>query len=211
MNVLLSEIKYKVRTDHLIFVGDMIAKGPNSAAVIDLAISHNASCVRGNHEDRILLTYRDLADHFSASKKEPPPRPGIPEDAANPPLTDSDEKALGDSSNDHDYEELSRLDILARSHARQLTKQHVEYLSRCPTILDVGSVPGLGKLHVVHAGLIPSVDLERQDPLSVMQMRTIDLETHVPSSQGKGTPWFKVCFPSCLIIGSLVLWIEADR
>ena len=195
VNVLLSEVKYKVRSDHLIFVGDLIKKGPNSAAVIDLAISHNASCVRGNHEDRVLLTYRDLAYHLPPTKKDPPPMPGVPEDAAKPSVDDAEQKLPGDHVSDRDNEELSRLDILDRAHARQLTKQHVEYLSRCPTILDVGSVPGLGNVHVVHAGLIPSVDLERQDPLSVMQMRTVDLETHVPSSGSKGTPWYKVRLP----------------
>lgn len=41
--------------DHLILTGDMINKGPKSGEVVDLARKLGASCVRGNHEDRILL------------------------------------------------------------------------------------------------------------------------------------------------------------
>lgn len=47
-------------TDHVIFIGDMIAKGPKSGEVVDLARRLGASCVRGNHEDRTLLVRSDL-------------------------------------------------------------------------------------------------------------------------------------------------------
>lgn len=33
----------------------------------------------------------------------------------------------------------------------------------------------------MHAGLLPGVPLERQDPTAVMTMRSVDLDTHVPS------------------------------
>ena len=41
---------------------------------------------------------------------------------------------------------------------------------------------------VVHAGLVPGVPLQNQDPRSVMVMRTIDLHSHVPSEKGKEGP-----------------------
>lgn len=193
VNSVLTAAKYRPKTDHLIFVGDMIAKGPNSPAVVDLAMSHNASCVRGNHEDRVLLTHRDLAIHSRSKKKHnSPPSPGLPAEASKPELTADYEKLVNDPSLDKEVEEFSRLDIAERALARQLTKTHIEYLSHCPNILDVGPIPGMGQVHIVHAGLVPHVHLERQDPISVLHMRTIDLETHVPSSKAKGTPWFKL-------------------
>ena len=141
----------------------------------------------------MLLTYRDLSIHPRAKRKDnDPPPPGVPEEAAKPEFTEALEKYLDDPKIDKEIEEFSRLDIADRTLARQLTKRHVDYLSHCPTILDVGSIPGIGQVHVVHAGLTPHIRLEHQDPLSVMHMRTVDLETHVPSSQSKGTPWFKL-------------------
>ncbi|KAL9130152.1 MAG: hypothetical protein Q9217_001587 [Psora testacea] len=191
---LLAELQYEARTDHLIFTGDMISKGPSSPAVVDLAISAHASCVRGNHEDRVLLTYRDLSAHSSSSskKKTPPPAPGIPEDASVPEeQADGEEKLEGDASSEPDHELFSRLDWVDQHLARQLNKRQIEYLSQCPVILDIGQIAGMGDVHVVHAGLVPGVRLERQDPIGVMHMRTVDLDTHVPSSSGKGTAWFK--------------------
>lgn len=59
-------------------------------------------------------------------------------------------------------------------------------------ILDVGPVDGLGDVRVVHAGLVPGVSLQRQDPISVMHMRTLDLNSHVPSPVNDGMPWNKI-------------------
>lgn len=40
--------------DRLVFVGDLIARGPDSLGVLDLARSTGALIVRGNHEQRLL-------------------------------------------------------------------------------------------------------------------------------------------------------------
>jgi hypothetical protein len=50
----------------------------------------------------------------------------------------------------------------------------------------------MGQVVVVHAGLVPGVGLDRQDPSTVMTMRTIDLDTHVPSESSEGLNWAKV-------------------
>ncbi|KAL9099354.1 MAG: hypothetical protein Q9163_005130 [Psora crenata] len=201
---LLARLQYDAGTDHLVFTGDMISKGPSSTAVVDLAISARASCVRGNHEDRVLLTYRDLSEHpasTSKTKKPLPPAPGIPEGASVPEQTaDGGETLGGDESLDESRGSLARLDLSDRHLARQLNKRQIDYLSQCPVILDIGHIAGMGNVHVVHAGLVPGVRLERQDPMSAMHMRTVDLETHVPSSSGKGTAWYKVCYPLPLLI-----------
>ena len=188
---LLSEVQFEARTDHLIFAGDFISKGPSSPAVIDLAISAKASCVRGNHEDRILLAYRDMYSHrlteeqreARKSKAPIPPAPGMPE---NMHQNDDEVPNLVDESFEHG-------NAVDRELAGNLTKRQVDWTAKCPVILDIGQINGLGHVHVVHAGLIPGVRLEKQDPMGVMHMRTIDLETHVPSSSAQGMPWYKVC------------------
>ena len=195
---LLSEVQFEARTDHLIFAGDFISKGPSSAAVIDLAMSARASCVRGNHEDRILLAYRDMYSHrlteeqkeFKKPKAPIPPAPGMPE---NMNQNDDEVPNLVDES----FEYGNAVD---RELAANLTKKQMDWTAKCPVILDIGQINGLGHLHVVHAGLIPGVRLEKQDPMGVMHMRTIDLDTHVPSSSAEGMPWFKVRLPNAVFL-----------
>lgn len=193
MDKLLAEVQYEARTDHLIFAGDFIAKGPSSPAVVDLAMSAHASCVRGNHEDRVLLAYRDIYSHRmtheqksqksqKSQKHSPPPMPGMPEDMVQNEPTDGEVEV----------ESFEHGDLVNRRLARSFSKRQVDYVASCPVILDVGQVKGMGDVHVVHAGLIPGVKLEKQDPMGVMHMRTIDLDTFVPSGSAKGTAWYKV-------------------
>ena len=78
--------------------------------------------------------------------------------------------------------------------ARSLSQKEIDYLAACPVILKLGRLNGMGEVQVVHAGLVPGVDLENQDPIGVMSMRTMDLKTHVPSSKSDGMPWNKVCY-----------------
>ncbi|KAL9595006.1 MAG: hypothetical protein Q9219_006705 [cf. Caloplaca sp. 3 TL-2023] len=180
LQTLLKEAEFDNHTDHLIFTGDFISKGPASAAVVDFALEHNASCIRGNHEDRILLAHRDLnarraslpgPDEIGGSE---PPSPGDPE------LDKLDE------------ESFSHGDYVDRKFAKSLTPPQASYLASCPLILDIGSLPSIGHAVVAHAGLVPGIVLENQDPMGVMNMRTVDLRTHVPSRSSSGTPWFKL-------------------
>ncbi|KAJ1948894.1 hypothetical protein IWQ62_006826, partial [Dispira parvispora] len=59
--------------DHVIFVGDLVAKGDHSKLVVEKARSLGASCVRGNHDQRVLLSqyaqahdlpHEELNDHL---------------------------------------------------------------------------------------------------------------------------------------------------
>lgn len=164
--------------------------------MIDLAIAFNASCVRGNHEDRVLLAYRDLKYHHrlsphsdSHAEGEPvpsPPKPGNPNMAKEAEPGAQAEEGI-------DGEQFTSGDHVDQALARSLTKKQIDYLASCPVILDVGSLRGMGEVRAVHAGLVPGVSLKRQDPMSVMHMRTLDLRTHVPSRGSAGTPWSKVC------------------
>ncbi|CAK7209060.1 hypothetical protein SBRCBS47491_000309 [Sporothrix bragantina] len=60
LDELLDKIDFEVGNDHLIFTGDLINKGPDSAGVVQLAMEVGASAVRGNHEDRVLVAYEAL-------------------------------------------------------------------------------------------------------------------------------------------------------
>ncbi|KAL9057354.1 MAG: hypothetical protein Q9206_002382 [Seirophora lacunosa] len=167
---------------HIVFAGDLISKGPDSLRVVDFAINNSASCVRGNHEDRILLAHRDLQIHGVSL-----PRPD--EDNDN----EGSKPSLGDPERDHlDEESFSHGDSFDRKLAKSLTSEQVSYLVACPLILELGDLPTLGRSMVAHAGLVPGVQLENQDPVGVMNMRTVDLKTHVPSRSNSGTPWFKL-------------------
>jgi hypothetical protein len=161
---LLAKVKFNQKSgDHLIFVGDLINKGPDSTGVIDLARQYSASSVRGNHEDRILLYRRDMIKTKTL--------------------------ASSDDALDSSY---SSKELSERALARSLTDEQVKWLENCPVILDVGQIPNMGQVVVVHAGLVPDIELDKQDPASVMTMRTIDLDTHVPSAKKKGMNWAKV-------------------
>ncbi|MCJ1436229.1 hypothetical protein MMC27_005607 [Xylographa pallens] len=179
---LLSKVSFHPSTDHLILAGDLISKGPSSPAVVSLALSLNASCVRGNHEDRVLLAHRDLKSrHLHPASIPIPdlnpihytPHPSQPSD------TDNNAFPHGDATD--------------RALAASLSPSEIAYLAACPVILRIGPIPNMGDVSVVHAGLVPGVALERQDPSAVMSMRSIDLGTHVPSRDAnEGVPWTKL-------------------
>lgn len=64
---------------------------------------------------------------------------------------------------------------MADELARSLSKEDIEYIRSWPIILDLGQLRGLhyGNGAVVHAGLIPGMALEDQEPFVVMNMRAI--------------------------------------
>ncbi|ORX94299.1 Metallo-dependent phosphatase-like protein [Clohesyomyces aquaticus] len=169
LEALLKKVDFNKENDHLIATGDMIAKGPDSPGVISLLMSLGASAVRGNHEDRTLLSIAEQSAHHA-----PLPGPEEPTDRASDFL---------------DEESFSHGDYKVRALSKQFSKKQIHWLSQCPVILRVGPVTGVGNLIVVHAGLVPGIPLERQDPFQVMNMRTIDLKTRVPSEGREGTPW----------------------
>jgi diadenosine tetraphosphatase ApaH/serine/threonine PP2A family protein phosphatase len=50
--------------DHLVLVGDLIARGPDSRGVLRIVRETGASFVRGNHEARVLALRNDLTSHL---------------------------------------------------------------------------------------------------------------------------------------------------
>lgn len=168
---LLKKVKFDPATDHLIATGDIVNKGPDTPGVIDLLRRYNASCVRGNHDDRLLL----VADALQTNPLESKKKADQAYQAQERPATADDEE---------------------RNLAQSLTAEQLAWLKSCPVILRVGRLkPFLGEVVVVHAGLVPGLPLENQDPASVMNMRIVDLSTHVPSKKHEregSIPWYKL-------------------
>ena len=170
---LLEKIGFDKKHDHLVLTGDMVSKGPDSPGVIKLAQNLGASCVRGNWEDKLLLSIAEAEYKYS-----PPPKTDDGESLQ------ASSELLGEASHSPGTSKLHKL-------AKKFTKSEITFLQQCPVILRVGQVPSLGSVVVVHAGLVPDTPLEQQDPFHVMNMRTIDLKTRIPSSDHGGTPWDK--------------------
>jgi hypothetical protein len=175
---LLAKLDFDSTRDHLVCAGDMINKGPDSVGVLKLLMQLGASAVRGNHEDRVLQAWNKMhakpasTTHNSPSERE---------------YADSDGEAGG------------VIEARGRKHkdkalAKQVTNEQVKWLKDLPLILKVGNIKGIGSLVVVHAGLMPGLQLKMQDPYMVMNIRTINLKKRIPSESHKGSVWTKVYF-----------------
>ncbi|KAK9325231.1 Metallo-dependent phosphatase-like protein [Lipomyces orientalis] len=54
---LLETVGFEPTQDKLILLGDFISKGPDSIAVLEMAMKYDAACIRGNHENTLLRRY----------------------------------------------------------------------------------------------------------------------------------------------------------
>lgn len=167
--------------DHLVFTGDLVNKGPDSAGVVDLAMKLGAHSVRGNHEDRVLLTHAAMNAHTSNTAA------AGSVDLATKVL---EKFEIGEQDETKDYRTvkeqylageaaLSKGDKIDRETVKSLSPDQIKWLSKLPLILRIGAVPvgsnnpTFEDLVVCHAGLVPNVALKDQDPWAVMNMRTI--------------------------------------
>lgn len=172
---LLKECAFNQQTDHLIATGDVISKGPDSAGVVDELIRINATSVRGNHEDRILTAAGAQANEAINQERD----------------------ATRHASKDSEL-------------IKSLHKRHMAFLEATPLILRIPPLPfthALSKTQrrhaiaseilVVHAGLVPAIPLQKQDPHYVMNMRSLGRRSHTPSARpasksDQTLPWFEL-------------------
>jgi diadenosine tetraphosphatase ApaH/serine/threonine PP2A family protein phosphatase len=54
-----------------------------------------------------------------------------------------------------------------------MSKEQAEWLDQCPLILTAKDVHALGDIAVVHGGLVPGVELEQQNPNSIMNSKIL--------------------------------------
>lgn len=181
---LLAKLDFKNEMgDHLVFTGDLVNKGPDSAGVVALAMELGAHSVRGNHEDRVLLTHAAMNAHTSKTASEgsvdlatkvleKSQVGGGEQEEIKDLIAAKEEYLAGEAA-------LSKGDRIDRETAKSLSPEQIKWLSELPLILRIGAVPvgsdspTFQDLVVCHAGLVPNVALEDQDPWAVMNMRTI--------------------------------------
>lgn len=120
--------------DRLVFVGDLVARGPASLKVLDIARATGAVIVRGNHEQK-LLDYDDARGRWIR---------GMPADKV----------------------EIGKLH---RDLARELRPIDWVMLRASPIWLDLPE----HELRVVHAGVDPTIPFEKQNPGTMMRIRTV--------------------------------------
>ena len=119
-------------------MGDLTAKGPDSAGVVQRARELHALAVLGNHDAHLLDVRAGISKKAHHSKV-----------------------------------------------AATLQADDWKYLDQLPLWLDL---PELNCL-VVHAGLIPSVELQRQPRHVLLNVRSIDAEGHASMRVDGGVPW----------------------
>lgn len=69
LEALLHAVRFERGRDRLVLVGDLVAKGPTSKGVVELARTIGALAVRGNHDEHVLRWYR--------AEREGRPRPEL--------------------------------------------------------------------------------------------------------------------------------------
>lgn len=124
--------------DRLVLAGDLVAKGPDSAGVVQLARERRALAVLGNHDAHVLEGRRG-----------------------------------------------KKLKAHHAQVAQSLSSHDVEWLERLPCFLDL---PELNAL-VVHAGLLPNVELARQPRHVLLNLRSFDDDGEPSTRVDGGRPW----------------------
>lgn len=124
--------------DRLVLVGDLVAKGPDSAGVVARARELGALAVLGNHDAHFLDVRAGLSKKAHHVKQ-----------------------------------------------AQALSAEDWTYLDQLPLWLDL---PALNCL-VVHAGLIPTVELARQPRHVLLNIRSLDAAGHASMRVDGGVPW----------------------
>lgn len=123
--------------DRLVFVGDLVARGPDSLGALDIARETGAILVRGNHEHKLVAWHAARAAWLHGAA----------------PVTNGKEP----------------LGRMHREVAHLLRPVDWTLLSTSPLHLDL---PEHGA-RVVHAGVMPGVPFEEQDPQTLMRIRTV--------------------------------------
>ncbi|KAF5537546.1 bis(5' nucleosyl)-tetraphosphatase symmetrical [Fusarium phyllophilum] len=178
---LLEKVSYnRPNGDKLIFVGDLINKGPDSPGVVQLAIELGASAIRGNNEDRVLAAHSAIKRGEHAKLIERLKRLAL-EAEREKEVKDGE---LAPSETKEDLKSISPGDLKPYSSesdfttAANLTDEQISWLAAQPLILQIKLRNGAtsppwnsGTLLVAHGGLVPLLPLEEQDPWAVMNMR----------------------------------------
>jgi hypothetical protein len=160
---LLARVKYDGgKDDHVILLGDFTNKGPESIELINFAIQNKLDCTLGNHEIAMMKRYTQ----FHALKA---------------PLFKNEDTGVNSSIGMREVYDLDELMKLAK----KLTPEHIDFLSKCSPIKQLGPVPHFYNAKqtkhaeypangvAVHAGLVWDKGIHHQDVEEVTTMRNL--------------------------------------
>lgn len=152
---LLRKLNFNRRTDHVLMLGDFIAKGPDSIKVLEFAIDNKIDCIFGNHELYVLQNYAQFHQ-------------------LDAPRFVNDKSDISVESLFNENPEY----LLAK----KLQPHHVDYINSCLVIKKLGKVP-LHKRNedgslkysngvAVHGGLRWDLPFDEQDSEKCLEMRS---------------------------------------
>lgn len=125
----------------VIFVGDLMNKGPKSAQVVKLVREMGAYCVRGNHEEISLLEWQKFNTDPSTMREK-------------------------------------------FSWLHELSAEDINWVTEFPFSIRIPS----RKIVVVHAGMVPGVEIEDQNPDHLLHMRDLVYDTETQRWKGFKKP-----------------------
>merc|ERR1711862_284850 len=144
---LLEKVSFNSNEDEVVFVGDLVGKGPETSKVVQYAMDLNAKCVMGNHEDVLVRYYKHSI---------------LKDESVTPPSLRGN------------YPEI----------VKSLTDEQWKYILNLPLYLRLEEHNAI----IVHAGLVPNIPIDEQDPFYMMNLRNILPDGTASKEQGD-TPW----------------------
>jgi hypothetical protein len=157
------------RGDRLVLAGDLVAKGPDSQGVVQLAREEGAAAVVGNHDDHVLRV-RAIARGLVS-----PPAKGIR----------AEHQQVADALGPDDWAYLEAMPTFLR-----LGKEGAGAAAGStdePTTTTTGAADTV----VLHAGAVPGIPFEEQRREHLTTMRSID-DAGNPTKRIEGRPWAAV-------------------
>ena len=152
------------RGDRLVLAGDLVAKGPDSQGVVQLAREEGALAVVGNHDDHVLR-----ARAVASGTILPPAKP-----------VRAEHQAVADALGPEDWAYLEALPTSLRLGYEGASASD-----------DPDGHADAHETVVVHAGAVPGVPFEKQTREHLTTMRSIDHDGN-PTKRIEGRPWAAV-------------------
>jgi Calcineurin-like phosphoesterase len=175
--------------DLLIFLGDLVSKGPDSIAVVQMAREIGAIGVRGNHDFEVIRWHQAI-------------KSGI-----DPPVVGSEHFHIASCLTKADMKWMYRYvgGILCAPALPCAAPNHLSHLQHYSLPWYISSRE-LGALFV-HAGFVSGIRLAKQNPRLMMNMRSILPDGTVTSKFFNNWPWARLWDgPQTVLFGH-----DADR
>lgn len=192
----LTQVGYDGSKDQLILAGDLVAKGPESLRVVDKARALNALCVRGNHDDKV-IRWRGYLDSLSPAEFT-----ALDLDSKSRPVVDNIDLLPEYDPERPELKPPAQLrsipaDLVENSEhhriAKAMTPEQYQYLAACPLMLQLPKELSVRKVpvYVVHAGIDPTVELMKQQPWVLTNVRNLLKDGTPYRKKKKGLGWAK--------------------